>query len=88
VLLGLDVLSGSLTAKSIVVDTLSIGSGASVTISPTTGTSNTVPEPSISILLGMGALGLLGFAWRRRVPAGSHHPPKQAQTLYSRLGGE
>jgi hypothetical protein len=51
------------------VDALSIGSGASVTISPTTGTSNTVPEPSISILLGMGALGLLAYTWQRA----AHH---------------
>ena len=26
-----------------------------------------VPEPSIIVLLGIGAIGLLGYTWRRRV---------------------
>lgn len=29
----------------------------------------TAPEPSALVLLGVGALGLLGFAWRRREPS-------------------
>ena len=62
-----NVLSGSLVAKSIVVDTLSIGSGASVTISETTtGAAEAVPEPCALVLAGMGAIGLLAYAWRRQ----------------------
>jgi T5SS/PEP-CTERM-associated repeat protein/autotransporter-associated beta strand protein len=47
------VLSGSLTAKSIVQDTLTIG-----------GPANAVPEPSSLILLALSALAIL--AWRRK----------------------
>ena len=31
----------------------------------------TVPEPSMSVLLGVGAIGLLGWAWRKRKLKGS-----------------
>ena len=31
---------------------------------------NSVPEPSTLVLLSIGAIGLLGFAWRRRKPIG------------------
>jgi autotransporter-associated beta strand protein len=41
----------SLTASSIVQDTLIIGK---------------VPEPSVIIMLGMAAFGLLGWSWKRR----------------------
>jgi autotransporter-associated beta strand protein len=57
----------SLTANSIVQNTLTIGAGASVTIHETTSSSvNAVPEPSLFALLGVGAIGLLAYAWRRR----------------------
>lgn len=61
----MNVLSGSLTAKSIQVDTLTIGSGASVTISATAAVAE-VPEPSTFVLLGIGSLSLLGLRYWRR----------------------
>jgi hypothetical protein len=62
----------SLTAVSIVQNTLTIGAGASVTISPTTGAAgaSAVPEPGTWVLLIAGATGLLiqtWFRWNRTV---------------------
>jgi hypothetical protein len=68
----LDVLSGNLTAKNILVDTLTIGSGATVTIQaipggPLSGEIMPVPEPSMFALLAIGALFAAGYGWRRRL---------------------
>jgi hypothetical protein len=48
---------GKVTATSIQVKTLVIGNTKAV---------QTVPEPSALVLLGIGSLGLLTYAWRRR----------------------
>jgi hypothetical protein len=66
---------GSLTANSIVQDTLSIGAGGSVVIRETPTVAggaanfNAVPEPATLVLLLAGAAGLLAFVWRRRSAA-------------------
>jgi autotransporter-associated beta strand protein len=67
--LGSTSVNGSLTATSIVQNTLSIGAGGSVTIREiplVAGSANAVPEPSTLALLIAGAAGLLVFARRRR----------------------
>lgn len=58
--------SASLTADSIVQNTLAIGAGGSVTIRPTAGGANAhaVPEPGSWLLIGAGLLTWLAF--RRR----------------------
>jgi hypothetical protein len=63
----------NLTATSILVDTLTIGSGATVTIQAIPGgplamddNLSSVPEPSTLVLLGIGAIGLLAYGWRKR----------------------
>ena len=69
----LDVL-GNLIAGSIAVDTLTIESGATLTIQaipggPMGNTITAVPEPSAIVLVGIGSIGLLAYAWpqRRRI---------------------
>ena len=66
----LNVASGNLSAKSIFVDTLTVGSGATVTIQPIpggplSGAIKPVPEPTILFLLLAGAVFSLAAAWRR-----------------------
>ena len=68
----LDVLSGNVTAKNILVSTLTIGSGATVTIQaipggPLSGDITPVPEPSTFVLLAIGTLFTAGYGWRRRL---------------------
>jgi len=62
----------NLTASSIQVDTLTISSGATVTIQAIPGgplalsdNLKPVPEPSTFVLLGIGVIGLIGYTWRR-----------------------
>ena len=62
---------GNLVASSIEVDSLTIESGATVTIQaipggPMGNTITAVPEPSALVLMGIGSIGLLAYAWRRR----------------------
>ena len=69
----INVQGGNLSAASISVNTLTIGSGATVTIQPIPGRPQalnddlqSVPEPSILTLLGIDFIGLLAYTWRRR----------------------
>ena len=66
----LNVLSGRLNAESINVNTLTIGSGAFVSIQPIAGgplsvAITAVPEPSTIALLGVSAISIL-LVWGRR----------------------
>jgi len=71
---GITVINNSLTADSIIQDTLTIGAGGTVTIRPTTagadlgGASNLsqVPEPGTWVLLAAGAVCLLPLVRRLR----------------------
>ena len=69
----INVQGGNLTAKSINVSTLTIGSGMTVTIQPISGGPQAlndnlqpVPEPSTLAFLGINFVGLLAYYWRRR----------------------
>jgi peptidyl-prolyl cis-trans isomerase A (cyclophilin A) len=67
----MDVLSGTITAKSICVNTLNIGIGSMSTSQMISGgasgnATTPVPEPSVLVLLGIGISGLLAYGWRRR----------------------
>ena len=64
----------NLTATSIQVDTLTIDSGATVTIQAIPGgpqalcdNLKAVPEPSAFVLLGVCTISLLAYGWRRRI---------------------
>ncbi|MGD0382214.1 MAG: PEP-CTERM sorting domain-containing protein, partial [Thermoguttaceae bacterium] len=61
----------NLIASSIAVDTLTIGSDSTDTIQsiaggPSGSTITAVPEPSTLVLMGIGSISLLAYAWRRR----------------------
>ena len=59
--------NASLSATSIVQNTLTIGAGGSVTIRETSvaGNASPVPEPAMWVLLGTALMGLLAFRRRR-----------------------
>ncbi|MGD0655529.1 MAG: autotransporter-associated beta strand repeat-containing protein [Thermoguttaceae bacterium] len=68
-----EVISGQLTASSIVQGTLTIGASSTGTIAPNPGGSlaelgpvSSVPEPSIFVLLSAGVSALTAYAWLRR----------------------
>lgn len=62
---------GNVTAQSIVVDTLTLGIGARITIQPIPGgpmggALTPIPEPSTPVTLAIAALFAMGYGWRRR----------------------
>jgi hypothetical protein len=68
-----EVISGQLTVNSISQDTLTIGTGSTVTIAPIpggplaeSGSLAGVPEPSSLVLLGVGVNAFLAYALQRR----------------------
>ncbi len=68
---GMDILNGTVTARSVRLNGLYIGSGAKLAISAVTGSGledeiTLIPEPATLQLLVIGVLGLL--AWGRRIP--------------------
>ena len=69
---GMAVLSGgNVTAQSILLDTVTLGIGARITIQPIPGGPLggdlvPVPEPSTLVTLAIGALFAIGYGWRRR----------------------
>jgi cyclophilin family peptidyl-prolyl cis-trans isomerase len=65
----MDLLSGIIIAKSIRVNTLTVGAGSTITIQAIPGgplgeAIMPVPEPSTLLLLGIGVCGLLACGWR------------------------
>jgi hypothetical protein len=67
----LDLISGNITAKSISTSTLTLGSGATLTIQaipsgPLRGDITPAAEPTTFVLLAIGALFTVGYGWRRR----------------------
>ena len=61
----------SLTTANVYTNTLTIGAGSKLTITPIAGGPlggglTAVPEPSTLVMLTIAALGMIGAAWRRR----------------------
>ncbi len=68
---GMDILNGTVIAKSVQLNGLYIGAGAKLIISAVSGSGlesefTPIPEPSTVILLGVGVLGLFAYASPKR----------------------